>query len=124
MRKATVGALASLAVLSTVFVNAPSASAEPNPPGCPKGNVCFYSDPGMTKLVRKSQGDINVTFRARAVFNNGNPHVGADHIYLNFTDAGRPGEMCLHHNPGPGTYKAKLPPQGEVTSAKWGGECP
>lgn len=125
MRKRILGVLAAAAAFAGVAVVAPTASAEPNPPGCPKGYVCVLNGSGTT--VKKFAGDWGGwhTFGADggSVFNNGYPYPGADHIQVNWmTKDERFFTKCLHYNPG-GGHSLPLPPYSTVQSLKWRGEC-
>ncbi|WP_349636873.1 hypothetical protein [Streptomyces sp. 549] len=48
MRTRTFAVLASAAAFATVVATAPTAAAEPNPPGCGKGNFCAYTGQNQT----------------------------------------------------------------------------
>ncbi|HET6860025.1 MAG TPA: peptidase inhibitor family I36 protein [Streptomyces sp.] len=126
MRKRTIGILASAGALAATVGLSGTASAEPNPPNCPKGYFCMYSGPNQTGELRLRtagnwSGSLN---RVGSVFNNGVVYPGADHIQFAFTDNGTPVSFCIHYNPGPGSYKWNAP-DGAVTakSATWRGEC-
>lgn len=130
IRRAVAGtALAAATAATTVGVAAP-ASAEPNPPGCPRGNVCAYSGPNQTgRLVFRSVRNWRGSVAARSVFNNGKRQRGADHIQLTWTYNGRTWGRCLHYNPypgqpNPGQYKISFVPGVVIKSAIWRGECP
>ncbi|MFE1361723.1 MULTISPECIES: peptidase inhibitor family I36 protein [Streptomyces] len=125
MRKRSVAILAAAAALGATVATAPAASAEPNPPNCPKGYVCAYSGPNQTGTqVIGAQGNWSGNVAARSVFNNGHVYPGADHIQLNTVwSSGSRWTICLHYNPGPGTYKVNLIPGERVTSMTWRGEC-
>lgn len=124
MRKRAVSTLAGAAALAAVFTSAPVASAEPNPPGCPKGYFCAYSEPDQrgTLLLatdRDWRGEIH---DVGSVFNNGYVFPGADHIQLDYGYTTFTRTICLHYNPGPGEYKANII-YATIGSATWRGEC-
>lgn len=101
-----------------------SASAESNPADCPKGYVCAwsttaYGGPALIKTTGNWQGGAQVG----AVFNNGMPYPGADHIEATWVWEGKTWSRCLHYNPGPGEYKLTFPLGVLLTSLKWRGEC-
>ena len=124
MRKRLLGTLAAAAAFTGVMATAPSASAEPNPPGCPKGYFCAYSGENQTgRLVLKTAGNWsgNVTFRS--AFNNGVVFPGADHVNMTYAMPGGSETVCLHYNPGPGTYKGNAAPGVSVTKVVWRGVC-
>jgi hypothetical protein len=122
MRKRTLGTLAAAGALAMTMGIAPSASAEPNPPGCPKGYFCAYSGPNQTGTLKlRTWGNWSGSISGIAsVFNNGNPCVGCDHVQAHFGSW----SMCLHYNPGPGQYKSNfLAPYPTITKVVWRGEC-
>lgn len=119
------GFVAAAAVSAGVVAATPTAaSAEPSPPGCPKGYFCAYSGPnqrGYTTL--RAKGNWSGRVATRSVFNNGKRMPGADHVDLRWTYRGKTWSMCLHYNPGPGIYKVNFVPGVRVTGVKWRGEC-
>ncbi|MCS0606464.1 hypothetical protein NX794_35440 [Streptomyces sp. LP11] len=123
MHKSLVPLLAS-ATLAGVIALAPSASAEPNPPGCDKEFFCIYAGEGQTgQLLVKSQHSWYGSVSGRSVFNNGIPYPNADHIELTWTYNGGTYEQCMHYNPGPGDYKLDFTEGVTFTKAVWRGEC-
>lgn len=124
MRTRTIALTAASAALAGVVAMAPTASAEPNPPGCDKGYFCVYSGENQTgTLVMRTAGDWSGGVSGRSVFNNGVIHPGADHIQLTWTYDGSTWQECLHYNPGPGQYELNFDSGVVFKSAVWRGEC-
>ncbi|MEV6997821.1 peptidase inhibitor family I36 protein [Streptomyces sp. NPDC093982] len=122
-KRAAIGAVAT-AAFATVLVTAPTASAEPNPPGCPKEYFCAYSGENQTgQLVVKTKGNWSGNVAFRSAFNNGKPFPGADHVDVTYTVEDGTETACLHYNPGPGGYKANAVPGTHVVRVVWRGEC-
>ncbi|MFK4116976.1 peptidase inhibitor family I36 protein [Streptomyces longwoodensis] len=108
----------------TGLVLAPTASAEADPPGCPKEYFCIYAGEGQTgQLLLKTQHSWTGSISGRSVFNNGIPYPNADHIQLTWTYQGNTYEQCVHYNPGPGEYKFDFYEGVTFTKATWRGEC-
>ncbi|MEG3630816.1 hypothetical protein [Streptomyces poriticola] len=124
MRKRAIGILATAAAFAGVIATAPSASAEPNPPGCGKGYFCAYSgyDQSGRLLLRTAGNWSGTIYNVRSTFNNGYAYPGADHIDQTYTYRGNTYTKCLHYNPGPGQYKANW---ADITlkNVRWRGEC-
>ncbi|MGW0777458.1 peptidase inhibitor family I36 protein [Streptomyces sp. NPDC002835] len=82
VRKHVLSALAGAAALAGVMITAPPANAEPNPPGCPKGYFCAYSEPNQGgTLLMKTAGDWSGEIHhVGSVFHNGYVFPSADHI--------------------------------------------
>ncbi|MEU6714390.1 hypothetical protein ABZ897_23230 [Nonomuraea sp. NPDC046802] len=106
------------------------ASAEPDPPHCPKGYWCLFTDEWLGGVPwYKSQGNWsgNIYLSSRGfltIFNNGVPAPGKDHIQVKWLHSGRFWERCLHYNPGPGEYKMQIDKYDTfVKSVTWRGEC-
>jgi hypothetical protein len=119
------GAVAAMA-LSGFIAMAPPASAEPNPPGCPRGSFCAYWGPNQTgPLLLADDGNWSGQIAGvESVFNNGTAWPGADHIQLAYRERGVNKSVCIHYNPGPGAYKMNFAfPGVTITSARWRGEC-
>ncbi len=124
MRKRMIGTLAVAASFAGLMATAPSASAEPNPPGCPKGYFCAYSGENQTgTLVVKTAGNWSGNKQFRSAFNNGVRFPGADHVDMTYAVPGGGETACLHYNPGPGTYKGNAAPGTAITKVVWRGEC-
>lgn len=124
MRKRSLAVLAATAAFAGVVAAAPTASAEPNPPGCGKGNFCIYSGANQTgRLLVKAAGNWSGSVSGHSVFNNGNRYPGADHISLTWTYNSRTWTDCFHYNPGPGKYKANFVDGVVFKKATWRGEC-
>lgn len=122
-KRAAFGAVAA-AAFTTVLVTAPGASAEPNPPGCPKEYFCVYSGENQTgQLVMKTAGNWTGNVAFRSAFNNGIRFPGADHVGVTYTVEGGTEIGCLHYNPGPGTYKVNAVAGTRVVKVVWRGEC-
>ncbi|MFI6277410.1 peptidase inhibitor family I36 protein [Streptomyces sp. NPDC050988] len=123
-KRAAFGAVAA-AAFTAVLATAPSASAEPNPPGCGKEYFCAYSGENQTgRLVLKTKGNWSGNVAIRSVFNNGVAFPGADHVDVTYTSPGGGGETaCLHYNPGPGAYKVNAAAGVHITKVVWRGEC-
>jgi hypothetical protein len=51
VRKHVLSALAGAAALAGVMITVPPVNAEPNPPGCPKGYLCAYSEPNQGGIL-------------------------------------------------------------------------
>ncbi|MFD8964913.1 peptidase inhibitor family I36 protein [Streptomyces sp. NPDC059568] len=124
MRHRSIAALAVSAAFAAVVAAAPTASAEPNPPGCPKQYFCAYSGEGQSgSLLLKTAGNWSGSVAGvRSVFNNGVRFVGGDHVQLSWRFNGRDWGQCFHYNPGPGEYKANFVGV-TVTKVVWRGEC-
>ncbi|MER6914555.1 peptidase inhibitor family I36 protein [Streptomyces sp. NPDC000594] len=123
-RLTSVGAGAVAAALAGVLGLAPSASAEPNPPGCGRGYFCAYSGADQTgRLVLRTAGNWSGNLAVGSIFNNGVVHAGADHVDVTSVLGGQPSTDCFHYNPGPGTYKANAAPGLNITRVVWRGEC-
>ncbi|MFJ5266617.1 peptidase inhibitor family I36 protein [Streptomyces sp. NPDC088387] len=124
MRKLALSTLAAAAAFAAVVVTAPTASAEPNPPGCPKGYFCAYSEPDQrgTLLLATAGNWKGEIHSVGSVFNNGYVAPGADHIQLSYGYTTEVRSLCLHYNPGPGQYKANII-YATIGSATWRGEC-
>ncbi|MEV6176779.1 hypothetical protein [Streptomyces sp. NPDC052015] len=125
MGKRVLGALAAVAAIAGVLGTAPAASAEPNPPGCDKGNFCIYSEMMEEgRLVLKSAGNWSGRVTGRSIFNNGTPFPGFDHIQVEWgwEDGGHFSE-CFHFNPGPGEYSRSFGANAVFTKVTWRGEC-
>ncbi|MFE0024088.1 hypothetical protein [Amycolatopsis sp. NPDC059021] len=128
MRKLTAVAVAASAALVGMIAIAPVASAEPNPPDCPRGYACmFYVDatqgPAAVKTARNWFGSQPAGIGGSTVFNNGAPQPGRDHIQATWIFEGKTFGRCLHFNPGPGEYKFVLTRGTTLTSLVWRGEC-
>ncbi|MEG8274871.1 peptidase inhibitor family I36 protein [Streptomyces sp. AHA2] len=124
MRHHVFAALSVSVAFTAVLAASPSASAEPNPPGCEKGYFCIYAGEGQTgQLLVKSEGNWSGSVSGRSVFNNGVEFPGEDHIQLTWTYNGGTYEDCLHYNPGPGDYKWDFTSGVVFTKAVWRGEC-
>ncbi|MEU9015416.1 peptidase inhibitor family I36 protein [Streptomyces sp. NPDC048479] len=108
-----------------VIALAPTASAEPNPAGCPKGYFCAWSGPDQTgSLVLKTAGNWSGSVAFRSVFNNGYRLPGADHVDMTYWYEGDgTATSCLHYNPGPGAYKWTAPYTEVIYGVRWRGEC-
>jgi hypothetical protein len=115
-----------IATFASVFAVTPGASAEPDPPGCPKGYFCAYSGPDQTgRLVLKTASNWKGNVAARSFFNNGVAFPGADHTYhAGYGSGNIIFTRCLHYNPGPGQYKFNSGDPFHLTEMRWGGECP
>ncbi|WP_219825433.1 hypothetical protein [Nonomuraea typhae] len=126
-RRTLAGAAVSLITAATVLATAPPASAEPSPPGCPKGYFCAWepgSPPWTGRVVLKTWGNWSGNVTTGSLFNNGIPQPGADHVQVNYDRFGTTWSECLHYNPGPGTYKLDFGvAYAEITSVTWRGEC-
>jgi hypothetical protein len=125
MRKRTVAALAASAALGATIAMAPTASAEPNPPNCPKGYFCAYSahNSGGSQTIRTA-GNWTGSIDSLTLFNNGVVYPGADHVSVDvvtFTKERR--TICLHYNPGPGAYKVNVADGANIRQVTWRGEC-
>lgn len=126
MGKRVLGALAAAAAVAGVLGTAPAASAAPNPPGCPKGYFCIYSDIIQEgRLVLKSNADWSGRAVGMSIFNNGNPFPGYDHIQIEWgwEDGGGHYTDCIHYNPGPGNYSQSFGANAVFTKVTWRGEC-
>ncbi|MCS0637539.1 peptidase inhibitor family I36 protein [Streptomyces sp. LP05-1] len=125
MRKRLLVPLLASTALTCAVTLAPTAHAEPNPPGCDKEYFCIYAGEGQTgQLLVKSKGNWSGSVSGRSVFNNGIPYPNADHIQLTYTYQGHTYEQCVHYNPGPGDYKMNFAEGVTFTRATWRGECP
>ncbi|MER5887591.1 peptidase inhibitor family I36 protein [Streptomyces sp. NPDC001941] len=124
MRVRTIATAAVTAAFAAVFATAPTASAEPSPPGCPRGNFCAYSGGGQSgALLLKTAGNWSGRIdEVRSVFNNGVRYPGADHVQARWQYNGSNWERCVHYNPGPGEYKIDFVGV-TLTGATWRGEC-
>lgn len=129
MHKRIAMAVATSAAFVGMIANAPTASAEPDPPDCPRGNVCvFYSStttdgPAAIKSTGNWNGSYTIGLGGGTIFNNAARQPGADHIQATWTYNGRTWGKCLHNNPGPGDYKYTLVSGATLTSLVWRGEC-
>jgi len=125
VRKRLLGTLTTAAAFAGVMTTGPTAVAEANPPNCPKGFFCAYSGENQTgSIVVRTEGNWSGNVRFRSAFNNGNPFPGADHVNMTYAVSGGGGEtVCLHYNPGPGTYKGNAAPGVSITRVVWRGEC-
>ncbi|MFJ8936525.1 peptidase inhibitor family I36 protein [Streptomyces sp. NPDC102365] len=125
MHRKTAATLATAAAMLGVIASAPTASAEANPPGCPKGYFCAYSGPDQTgTLVLKTAGNWSGQVGFRSVFNNGYAFPGADHVDMTYVYEGDSTvTSCFHYNPGPGQYKWTAPYTEVVYGVRWRGEC-
>ncbi|MER6914556.1 peptidase inhibitor family I36 protein [Streptomyces sp. NPDC000594] len=122
-QRAVVGAVAAAAFAGVLGI-APSASAEPNPPGCGKGYFCAYSGENQTgQLVLRTAGNWTGDVSIRSAFNNGVVHAGADHVDVTYTVSGGTETACLHYNPGPGGYKVNAVSGTRIVKVVWRGEC-
>lgn len=124
MRKRAMSILAGAAAFAAVVVTAPTATAEANPPNCPKGYFCAYSQPDQRgELLLRTEGNwAGEIHNVGSVFNNGYVAPGADHIELLYAYTTSTRVMCLHYNPGPGQYKANII-YATIGKATWRGEC-
>ncbi|MEU3854846.1 peptidase inhibitor family I36 protein [Streptomyces sp. NPDC029554] len=124
MRTRTAAGAVTAAAFATVLAAAPGASAEPDPPECPKGYFCAYSGENQTgQLVVKTAGNWTGNVAFRSAFNNGVPYPGADHVDMTYAVEGGTETVCLHYNPGPGAYKGNAAPGTRVVKVVWRGEC-
>ncbi|MFE7170044.1 peptidase inhibitor family I36 protein [Streptomyces sp. NPDC057616] len=122
-KRAAVGAMAA-AAFAAVLATAPGASAEADPPGCPKEYFCAYSGENQTgQLVVKTKGNWSGDVPFRSAFNNGVRFPGADHVNMTYAVEGGTETVCLHYNPGPGTYKGNAAPGTRIVKVVWRGEC-
>ncbi|GAA1138823.1 hypothetical protein [Streptomyces javensis] len=117
------------AALVAVLAGAPTASAEPSPPGCPSGNVCVFDSnvgtvgPAVIKTTGNRRGSHQTSIVGSTIFNNGTRQPGHDHIRATWVLNGRLYDRCLHVNPGPGDYKLIIGGHATITSLTWRGEC-
>jgi hypothetical protein len=100
---------------------------EPNPPGCDPGAFCAYTrwpENGWGNLMLETQGNwFGLAGWASAVYNNGLPWPGLDHVQLGFGwPDGTIQEVCIHYNPGPG-HLVKFAVPVVITRVQWRGEC-
>ncbi|MEV5355688.1 peptidase inhibitor family I36 protein [Streptomyces sp. NPDC093516] len=124
MRRGALGAGAVAVALTGVLATAPTATAEANPPGCPKGYFCAYSGPNQTgTLLLRVAGNWSGNLGVGSIFNNGVVYPGADHVDVTSYLGGQPSTDCFHYNPGPGRYKANAEPGLTITRVVWRGEC-
>ncbi|MFJ9623530.1 hypothetical protein [Streptomyces sp. NPDC101181] len=124
MRIRTLAPLAIALSVATTLALAPTASAEPDPSGCPKENFCIYAGEGQTGTVLvRTPNNWTGSVSGKSFFNNGIPFPNEDHIQLTWTYGGRTHEKCFHYNPGPGEYKADFLGGVVFTKATWRGEC-
>lgn len=122
-KRAALGAVAA-AAFATVLATAPGASAEANPPGCPKEYFCAYSGQNQTgQLVVKTKGNWSGNVVFGSAFNNGVRFPGADHVDMTYAVDGGTETVCLHYNPGPGAYKGNAAPGTRIVKVVWRGEC-
>jgi len=128
MRKSVIAAMAGLAGAASLVLNAPGASAEPNPAGCEKGYFCIWSGQNQTgtRLVHAA-GNWSGSVTGRSVFNNGVAFPGADHIQLDWTYNGLNWTECFHYNT-PSTPSSSNGHKDnwvgvQFTRAVWRGEC-
>ncbi|WP_171140896.1 peptidase inhibitor family I36 protein [Streptomyces sp. S3(2020)] len=124
VRKRAISTLAGAAAFAAVVVAAPTATAEPNPPNCPKGYFCAYSEPDQrgAQLLRTAGNWSGEIHNVGSVFNNGYVAPGVDHIELLYAYTTSVHVICLHYNPGPGQYKANIT-YATIGKATWRGEC-
>lgn len=119
-------ALAVSTCMGAIIATAAPASAEPNPPGCPKGYFCVYAGINQQNLLLRTAGNWSgVQEGAISFFNNGYRFPGADHVSVTYGALWYTGvkTKCLHYNPGPGQYKMNLPQATYVLKIVWRGEC-
>lgn len=124
MRSFTLAAAAAAVAFAGVITTASTASADPNPPGCPPGAFCAYSGYGQTgSLLLKTYGNWsgNPIGGVHSVFNNGTVDPGADHVTLSWSYAGSINLGCFHYNPGPG-HKSDFDGI-TIRTVQWRGEC-
>ncbi|MFI8100792.1 peptidase inhibitor family I36 protein [Streptomyces sp. NPDC086023] len=124
MRTRVLGVLAATAAFAGVMATAPSASAEGDPPGCPKGYFCAYSgyDQSGTLLLKTWGNWSGWIPNVKSTFNNGLPDAGADHVDQSYRWRTGAYTACMHYNPGPGEYKANWD-NITLTGVRWRGEC-
>ncbi|MDT0390924.1 peptidase inhibitor family I36 protein [Streptomyces sp. DSM 41921] len=123
-RRGALGAGVVAVALTGVLATAPTAAAEANPPGCPKGYFCAYSGPNQTgTLLLRVAGNWSGNLGVGSIFNNGVVYPGADHVDVTSYLGGQPSTDCFHYNPGPGRYKANAEPGLTITRVVWRGEC-
>lgn len=129
MLRRLIAVLGAAIAFASLVVPAAPASAEPNPPGCPKEYFCAYSginQTGTLVLATKHNWSGFIT-NVYSIFNNGIPWPGYDHVqvegwygpHLKY----RPFSICLHYNPGPGMYKFNLTGDSRIEKVTWRGEC-
>ena len=99
------------------------------PPGCDNGAFCAYEGSSFTgRLLLERQGEwTGSVSNVQSVWNNGVRDPQQDHIQLDYywQDDGTFGSICLHYNPGPGTFAIDWFPQGvRIVRVHWRGECP
>ncbi|WP_031466377.1 hypothetical protein [Sciscionella sediminilitoris] len=128
MRTLTAMAAGASVVAVGLLVATVPASAEPDPPDCPKGNVCVFSvddvqGPAVIKTTGNWSGSYTVGPSGSVVFNNGAPQPGLDHVQATWISDGKTFGRCLHNNPGPGDYRVTLTRDLILTSLVWRGEC-
>jgi hypothetical protein len=124
MRIRTMSIAAVSAAFATVFASAPGASAEPDPPGCPRGYFCAWQGPDRTgPMVVRTAGNWSGRAYYQSFFNNGYPSPGYDHVDIHYDWQGLQDKFCVHYNPGPGTYSGNVSPGVVITGVTWRGEC-
>ncbi|HEV7709210.1 MAG TPA: peptidase inhibitor family I36 protein [Asanoa sp.] len=121
-------------MVATVGLTPSTAYAEANPPGgCTKGYFCMYSGPNQTgTLLAKKSGEWAAATPSQfingvqSVFNNGSACWNCDHVDFLFWVPDHNWSVCLHFNPGPGSYKQNFTNFAGGAIAKsvhWRGEC-
>jgi hypothetical protein len=126
MHRRLLAALTTSAAFAGIMVGAPAASAEPDPPGCPKGYFCVYSGQHQTgQLVMKTAGNWTGNAVGQSVFNNGYAYPGYDHVQFDwvYTSGTGGNSWCFHYNPGPDIYKNSWTYPISVKQVVWRGEC-
>jgi hypothetical protein len=117
--------LATAAAFAGVIAMAPTASAEADPPGCPRGYFCAWSGPNQTgQLLVKTAGNWTGSEPIQSIFNNGYSYPGADHVDVTIEYGEYRDTFCVHHNPGPGQYKSNHAVWTWIVGVRWRGECP
>ncbi|MCC5036875.1 MULTISPECIES: hypothetical protein [Streptomyces] len=128
MRRSIRAALTLAAATVMVGSTALPASAEPNPPGCPKGYFCGWSNgeayPVGTPSIRTA-GNWSGSVSINKFFNNGYAYPGADHVTMTWYTWGGSGphSICVHYNPGPGQYEGYFGDSVRLVKVRWRGEC-
>ncbi|MGW9212901.1 hypothetical protein ACWGR4_38795 [Embleya sp. NPDC055664] len=123
MRSSTLIVIAASTALATVLITSPTASAEPDPPGCAKGSLCAYGGEDQTgPLVLSTAVDWAGDVLFRSAFNNGTTHAGADHVELTYAVEGGTETDCLDHNPF-GHYKGNAGEGVHLVKIVWRGSC-
>ena len=93
----------------------------------------MYSGPDQTgTMLFRTYGDLATTSSSQfvngvqSVFNNGTPCNQCDHVDFLFWVPNHSWSICLHYNPGPGSYKQNFQnfAGGAIgKSVRWRGEC-